>query len=157
MLFVTAKRPNLVVGPVSWLVSKQYAMDIRYFCQPAARLFLARRSFNGSARADWIELIRLSGQTLLSVSGWDTILSSLPRSTTQRKPPLPSMRELSITSKSEGSGNAGSIAKSDYPITTERAGIVSRFVEDIVFGDGVAWDLSTVSEEGKGKKKKPKK
>lgn len=132
-------------------------MDIRYFCQPAARLFLARQSANRSARADWIELIRMSGQTLLSVSGWDTILLSLPRSTTQRKPPLPSMRELSITPKPEGPVNASTLSKSDYPITTERAGIVSRFVEEIVFGDGIAWDLSTVSDEAKGKKKKQKK
>jgi hypothetical protein len=125
---------------------------------PARSPYLSLRlTSNCSARADWIELLRMSGQTLLSVSSWENILTSLPRSTTQRKPALPSMRELSITSKPEGSGNTGSLSKSDYPITTERAGIVSRFVEEIVFGNGVAWDLSTVSEENKGKKKKPKK
>src|SRR5271154_535127 len=110
---------------------------------------------NISARADWIELLRMSGQTLLSVPNWEAIVSSLPRPTTQRKSPLPSMRDLSITTKPESP--SGSLSKSDYPITTERAGIVSRFVEDIVFGKGVAWDLSVTHEESKGKKKKSKK
>src|SRR5271155_5021023 len=87
---------------------------------------------NISARADWIELLRMSGQTLLSVPNWEAIVSSLPRPTTQRKSPLPSMRDLSIATKPESP--SGSLSKSDYPITTERAGIVSRFVEDIVFG-----------------------
>jgi hypothetical protein len=69
------------------------------------------------------------------------------------------MRDLSITSKSENTGNtSGSLSKTDYPITTERAGIVSRFVEDIVFGNkGMVWDLSSSNDEVKGKKKKAKK
>jgi hypothetical protein len=111
---------------------------------------------NFSARADWIELLRMSGQTLLSVPNWEAIISSLPRPTAQRKSPVPSMRDLSIATKSEVP--SGSLStKPDYPITTERAGIVSRFVEDIVFGTGVAWDLSVTHEEVKGKKKKGKK
>lgn len=110
---------------------------------------------NISARADWIELLRMSGQKLLSVPNWEAILSSLPRPSTQRKSPLPSMRELSLSTKPEPP--SGTLSKSDYPITTERAGIVSRFVEDIVFGKVVAWDLSVAHEETKGKKKKGKK
>jgi hypothetical protein len=124
---------------------------------PARSPYIPRSSnhANISARADWIELLRMSGQTLLSVPNWEAIVSSLPRPTTQRKSPLPSMRDLSITTKPESP--SGSLSKSDYPITTERAGIVSRFVEDIVFGKGVAWDLSVTNEESKGKKKKSKK
>jgi hypothetical protein len=61
------------------------------------------------------------------------------------------MRDLSLSPKSDAGGN---LSNSDYPITTERAGIVSHFVEDIVFGNGVPWDLS-VSEE-KGRKRKGK-
>jgi len=108
-----------------------------------------------SARADWTELLRMSGKTLLSVQSWEAILSSLPRPTTQRKSPLPPMRDLSLATTSESP--MGSLSKSDYPITTERAGIVSRFVEDIVFGKGVAWDLNAANEEFRGKKKKGKK
>jgi hypothetical protein len=69
------------------------------------------------------------------------------------------MRDLSLAQpKPElNSSGAGSLSKSDYPITTERAGIVSRFVEDIVFGKGVVWDLSAAGEDTKGKKKKGKK
>jgi hypothetical protein len=99
----------------------------------------------------------MSGPTLLSVPNWESILSSLPR-LSQRKPPLPSMRDLSISSRPDPSTNgAGTLSKSDYPITTERAGIVSRFVDEIVFGRGVAWDLSAVNEDVRGKKKKGKK
>ena len=65
------------------------------------------------------------------------------------------MRDLSLASKSEVTTTGQS--KSDYPITTERAGIVSRFVEEVIFGKGVAWDLTTPGEESKGKKKKGKK
>jgi hypothetical protein len=68
------------------------------------------------------------------------------------------MRDLSQAQpKPESNSPAGSLSKSDYPITTERAGIVSRFVEEIIFGKGVAWDLSAADEEAKGKKKKGKK
>jgi len=101
----------------------------------------------------------MSGQTLLSVPSWETILSSLPRSTTQRKPSIPNMRDLSLAPKSDTPpiNGAGPLSKSDYPITTERAGIVSRFVEEIVFGRGLPWDLSSAGDEIKGKKKKGKK
>jgi hypothetical protein len=132
-------------------------------------LFLPARSpypphsfpVDNSARADWIELLHLSGQTLLSVPGWETIVSALPRPSIQRKPTVPSLRDLTLSSKGEGSNNGIGVpighSKSDYPITTERAGIVSKFVEQVVFGNGVPWDLSTVGEETKSKKKKGKK
>lgn len=122
----------------------------------AARIAPSPYNLTFSARADWIELLRMSGPTLLSVPNWESILFSLPKST-QRKPPLPSMRDLSLNTKPESTNGAGTLSKSDYPITTERAGIVSRFVEDIVFGKGVVWDLSVLNEEVKGKKKKGKK
>lgn len=64
------------------------------------------------------------------------------------------MRDLSL--KSDNPSTSGTLSKSDYPITTERAGIVSHFVEEIVFGRGVPWDLTAV-DEIKGKKKKGKK
>ena len=69
------------------------------------------------------------------------------------------MRDLSLGQPKPESNSltSGSLTKSDYPITTERAGIVSRFVEGIVFGSGVVWDLSVANEEAKGKKKKGKK
>ena len=68
------------------------------------------------------------------------------------------MRDLSLAQpKPESNSSAGGLSKSDYPITTERAGIVSRYVEEIVFGKGVVWDLSAAGEEVKGKKKKGKK
>jgi hypothetical protein len=71
------------------------------------------------------------------------------------------MRDLTLSSKTEGSTGAFGVpsghSKSDYPITTERAGIVSRYVEEIIFGKGVVWDLSAAAEETKGKKKKGKK
>lgn len=111
---------------------------------------------NSSARADWIELLRMSGQTLLSVPNWESIVSSLPKHT-QRKSPLPSMKDLSLVPPKPESHSTSGLSKSDYPITTERAGIVSRFVEDVVFGKGLVWDLSTTNEEVKGKKKKGKK
>lgn len=100
----------------------------------------------------------MSGQTLLSVPSWESVLSSLPRSS-QRKPPVPSIRDLSLTTKPDSSSTngTGTLSKSDYPITTERAGIVSRFVEDIVFGKGIVWDLNVTTEETKAKKKKGKK
>ena len=115
---------------------------------------------NFSARADWIELLRMSGQTLLSVPNWETILSSIPKpTTTPRKSPIPSMRDLSLAQPKpeSNSSSAGGLSKSDYPITTERAGIVSRFIEEIVFGKGVVWDLNAAGEEVKGKKKRGKK
>jgi hypothetical protein len=96
----------------------------------------------------------MSGQSLLSVPNWEAILSSLPRSTPNRKTSLPNMRDLSL--KSETPPSSGTLSKSDYPITTERAGIVSRFVEEIIFGRGVPWDLTSI-DEIKGKKKKGKK
>jgi hypothetical protein len=105
----------------------------------------------------------MSGQTLLSVPNWESVLSSLPRptsSSSHRKSPLPSsMRDLSLSSKPDSSTNGagGTLSKSDYPITTERAGIVSRFVEEIVFGRGIFWDLSVVADDTRGKKKKGKK
>jgi len=68
------------------------------------------------------------------------------------------MRDLSLTPKTDSVwAGGGSPSKSDYPMTTERAGIVSRFVEDIVFGKGVIWDLGAPNEEAKAKKKKGKK
>jgi hypothetical protein len=134
-------------------------MDIHYSSLPAVRIFPTYAFPNFSARADWIELLRMSGQTLLSVPNWETILSSIPKpTTTQRKSPIPSMRDLSLAlPKPEANSPGGSLSKSDYPITTERAGVVSRFVEEIVFGKGIVWDLSAVGEEVKGKKKKGKK
>src|SRR5579859_4604429 len=100
----------------------------------------------------------MSGPTLLSVINWESILSSVPKSSSHRKPPLPSMRDLSFnTSKPESTNGSGPLSKSDYPITTERAGIVSRFVEEVVFGSGVVWDLSGLNDDVKGKKKKGKK
>jgi hypothetical protein len=106
----------------------------------------------------------MSGQSLLSVQNWDAIVSSLPKqpapttSTPAKKSssPLPNLRDLLLLphppKQAEGSSSAPT--KSDYPITTERAGIVSRFVEDVIFGEGVAWDLGVSNEEGKGKGKK---
>jgi hypothetical protein len=67
---------------------------------------------------------------------------------------MPNMRDLSL--KTDAPPNSGTLSKSDYPITTERAGIVSRFIEEIVFGRGVPWDLTT-GDEIKGNKKKGKK
>ena len=98
----------------------------------------------------------MSGQTLLSVPNWETILNSIPKPA-QRKAPLPSMKDLSLIPPKPYSNTTSGLTKPDYPITTERAGIVSHFVEDVVFGKGVEWDLSTPSEEIKGKKKKGKK
>jgi len=94
----------------------------------------------------------MSGQTLLSVPNWETIVDSLPKPT-QRKSPLPSIKDLSLVPPKPDSNATSGLTKPDYPITTERAGIVSHFVEEIVFGKGVEWDLSTTSEEIKGKKK----
>jgi hypothetical protein len=130
-------------------------MDIPYFFLPVVRMSLV--SFpEFSARADWIELLRISGQTLLSVPNWDAVVSSLPKTTTNRKPsPILSMRDISPSQKTESS--SGGMPRSDYPITTERAAIVSRFVEDVVFGKGIEWDLSVAGEEVKAKKKKGKK
>jgi hypothetical protein len=99
----------------------------------------------------------MSGQTLLSVPNWEAILSSLPKPTTNRKSLIPSMRDLSLVPPKPESNSTGGLSKSDYPITTERAGVVSRFVEEIVFGKGVVWDLSIANDEVKGKKKKEKK
>lgn len=131
-------------------------MDTLFFSPLGARMFTPFQS-NTSARADWIELLRTSGQTLLSVSNWESILTALPKPTTHRKSSLPSMRDLSLTPKTENQNAVpGSPAKSDYPITTERAGIVSRFVEEIVFGRGVIWDVSA-TDDVKAKKKKGKK
>jgi hypothetical protein len=100
----------------------------------------------------------MSGPTLLSVPNWDTVLSSVSR-TSHRKPPIPSKRDFSLKSKPESSNGAGSLPRpstldKDYPISTERATIVSRFVEEVIFGPGVLWDLSVVKEETRGKKKK---
>src|SRR5437762_2882925 len=134
-------------------------MDTHYFFPPAARTSPQNPVPNFSARADWIELLRMSGQTLLSVPNWEAILSSIPKpTTTQRKSPIPSMRDLSLAQPKPESNSltAGGLSKSDYPITTERAGIVSRFVEDIVFGRGIVLDLNVANEEVKGKKKKGK-
>lgn len=109
----------------------------------------------------------MSGQSLLSVPNWDAIVSSLPKqpapttSTSAKKPSsaLPNLRDLSLLPHppKHPEGPSSGPTKSDYPITTERAGIVSRFVEDVVFGEGVAWDLGVLNDEGKGKKKKGKK
>lgn len=130
-------------------------MDILYFFLPAARISLVGLS-EFSARADWIELLRISGQTLLSVPNWDAVVSSLPKTATHRKPsPVLSMRDLSPPQKPESS--SGGMSRSDYPITTERAAIVSRFVEEVVFGKGIGWDLGVAGEESKTKKKKGKK
>jgi hypothetical protein len=131
-------------------------MDTHYSFPPVARTIPTISSSNSSARADWIELLRMSGQTLLSVPNWESILSSLPKPA-QRKSPLPSMKDLSLVPPKPDSNSTSGLSKSDYPITTERAGIVSRFVEDIIFGTGVVWDLNATNEEVKGKKRKGKK
>jgi hypothetical protein len=110
--------------------------------------------FNCRARADWIELIRLSGQSLLSVPSWDTILSSIPPPPTRRKSPLSSMRDLSLNPKSEASNGNTNSSKLEYPITTERAAIISQYLEDVVFGDGIPWDLTDDQDKAKGRKRK---
>jgi len=111
----------------------------------------------------------MSGQTLLSVPNWEAIVSSVPKQTftsghNPRKPSFstpPNFRDLLFvpqTSKPAESPTLSTVqTKSDYPITTERAGIVSRFVDDVIFGEGIMWDLSVLNEETKGKKKKGKK
>lgn len=121
-----------------------------------------------SARADWIELLRMSGQTLLSVPNWEAIVSSVPKQTSTaghnpKKPSFstpPNLRDLSLASHTskpiDSPSSSSGLTKSDYPITTERAGIVSRFVENIIFGEGITWDSSVLNEEIKGKKKKGK-
>jgi hypothetical protein len=109
------------------------------------------------ARADWIELLRNCGQLLLSVANWESILSSLPQPSAQRTSSMPSMKDIANAVKPENSAGAAGAIKSDYPITTERAGIVSRFVEDIVFGNkAIIWDLGPDDFKLK-KKSKPKK
>ena len=121
-----------------------------------ARILLRPNNLTSSARADWIELLRMSGQTLLKVSNWESMLSALPKPTTSKKSILPTLRDLSLNSDAKASAPLN-LPKSDYPATTERATVVSSFVEEIVYGQGVVWDLNLTNEEVKARKKKGKK
>ena len=130
-------------------------MDILYSFLLEARNPFLSIYVTCSARADWIELLRLSGQTLLKVSNWESFLSALPKPIT-KKSVLPTLRDLSLSSDAKASAPLN-LPKSDYPVTTERATVVSTFVEEVVYGQGVVWDLNIANEEVKSRKKKGKK